>query len=272
MQIEIQTDEDPAALAARFPAFSIRVVDALAPGAWTADAWRAHELDFWAFDRALDELAARGEPLRIAAPIAIAREILTRAQRLAPRTNADSAAPWFARVRDAHTALHDVSKPLVRADLDHAIDTWQWTLRLDPDARASVQLAALLHDVERLRSEADARVEHTAADYQAFKDAHARAGASIARALLEGAGVPDPIARDAAALIAIHERRADDPAIALVGDADALSFFSLNAAGYLRYFGPAQTAKKVAYTLARMSPRARAELPFLRLPHDLHLA
>ena len=56
-------------------------------------------------------------------------------------------------------------------------------------ARRPRQLAVLLHDIERLASEPDARVEHLAADYQAFKDAHARAGAQLARAVLLRAGV-----------------------------------------------------------------------------------
>jgi hypothetical protein len=38
----------------------------------------------------------------------------------------------------------------------------------------------------------------------------------------------------------------------------------LNSAGYLAYFGPAQTAAKVRYTLARLRPAARARLPRLR--------
>jgi hypothetical protein len=107
-------------------------------------------------------------------------EILTRYQRLTPRRNAASSPPWFTRALAVHRAMHDPRKPLVLADLDHAIDTWQWTLRLDPEAGAAVQLAALFHDIERLWSEADRRVEHLAPDYQAFKDEHARAGAPSA--------------------------------------------------------------------------------------------
>lgn len=230
----------------------------------SAETWRAEPFDFWAFDRRLDAIVDGGEPLSVDG--AIAREVLTRAQRRIERCNLATAAPWFERVLREHRALHDLAKPLVRADLDHALDTWQWTLRLDADAPAAVQLAALLHDIERLASEADARIEHRAADYQAFKDAHAREGARVAGALLGRAGVPEELAREACRRIAVHERRADDPAIALVNDADALSFFALNSAGYLAYFGPDQAEQKVAYTLARMSSAARAELRLVRMP------
>ena len=50
-----------------------------------------------------------------------------------------------------------------------------------------------------------------------------------------------------------------------VADADALSFFSLNSAGYLDYFGPEATHRKVAYTLRRLRPEARRYLDGLRL-------
>lgn len=244
--------------------------DLAPPGALTAAAWRDDRFDFWAFDRRLDDLVARGEPLHVIAGAgeapAIAREILTRGQRLAPRRNPATAGAWFDRVLAEHRALHDLTRPLVRADLDHAIDAWQWSLRLDPGAAPAVQLAVLLHDIERLASEADARIEHLAADYQAFKDAHARAGARIARAVLARAGVAGELADEVAALVAVHERASDAPALRALNDADALSFFSLNSPGYLAYFGAARTAAKVAYTLARMSVPARRELPGLRLP------
>jgi hypothetical protein len=129
-----------------------------------------------------------------------------------------------------------------------------------------VQLATLFHDIERLASESDARIEHRAADYQAFKDAHARAGASLAGEIFDGAGVPREIADEACRLVERHERAGPSDAIRLVNDADALSFFSLNSPGYLAYFGPEQTAKKVAYTLARMSDTARAWLARIRIP------
>ena len=84
--------------------------------------------------------------------------------------------------------------------------------------------------------------------------------------MLERAGAPTAALRAACELIAAHERSGATAAITAINDADALSFFSLNSPGYLAYFGPHQTAKKVAYTLARMSPAARHWLAGLRLP------
>ncbi|HEU4612531.1 MAG TPA: DUF4202 family protein [Kofleriaceae bacterium] len=238
--------------------------------ALTSFEWRSEAFDFWIFDRRADDLHARRKVLHVIAPPvdvpSLRREIVIRTQRLAAQRNACSGERWFTRVVEEHRRLHDLSKPLVRADLDHALDTWQWTLRLDAHAPAAVQLAALLHDIERLTSEADVRIEHLASDYQAYKDAHAAAGARFAASLFERAGVPSGIAQDACALIAAHERAGESPRLRAVNDADALSFFSFNSPGYLRYFGPEHTAKKVEYTYRRMSPSARGWLDLVRIP------
>ncbi len=199
-----------------------------------------------------------------------AREVLTRCQRLMDRRNTASLSALFDRVLAEHRALHDLAKPLVRAGYNHALDTWHWALRLEPEADLAVQLAALFHDVERLVSEADVRVEHHAANYQAFKDDHALKGAWMADQTLSRAGVDERTRRRTARLIAEHERppAADDPEareIALLNDADALSFFSLNSVGYLDYYGPEQTRRKVAYTLRRLRPGSLRYLDGMRL-------
>jgi hypothetical protein len=199
----------------------------------------------------------------------VAIEVLTRCQRFVDRRNLASSSPLWDAVRSAHAELHDVSKPLVAADLDHAVDTWQWMLRLAPDAGLPAQLAALLHDVERLESEADRRVEQHAPDYVAFKVGHARRGAERAYEVLRRAGVDERIAARTRDIVAAHERRGEDGDVDLLNDADALSFFSLNSPGYADYFGAEQTRRKVAYTLTRLGDRARGELAWVRLRDDV---
>jgi predicted metal-dependent HD superfamily phosphohydrolase len=270
------------ALAREFPTTDLREM----PGALQDDLpslavpvaeWESQNFNFYDMDWRLDSLAERdfgpfavdvlGDSEALARP---AGEILTRCQRWMDRRNEASRGPLFDRVLAEHRDAHDLARPLVRADYDHALDTWQWTLRLAPDADLAVQLAALFHDVERLSSEADARVEHHAADYQAFKDDHAARGAELAEALLAWVGVDAEARERAARLIAAHEHlpAPGDPdavALSLLNDADALSFFSLNSAGYLDYFGPEATRRKVAYTLRRLRPEARRYLDGLRL-------
>jgi hypothetical protein len=274
--------EDPpspwATLAADFPSL------ALASGAGlpdlpclslTAERWESQFFNVYELDAELNALAESRD-----GPFALllsgfgegpARGALTRCQRWMDRRNEASRGPLFDRVLAVHREAHDLAKPLVRADYDHALDTWQWLLRLAPDADLGTQLAALFHDVERLVSEADARVEHRASDYQTFKDAHAAHGAELAEALLDEAGIDAETRRRTARLIALHEQPPttddrDAEAVARLNDADALSFFSLNSVGYLDYFGPEQTRKKVAYTVRRLRPGARPHLGGMRLP------
>lgn len=230
-----------------------------------ADEWRS-AASFEPFDDVVlgaggDAIIVRGDP-RIEL---VACEVLTRYQRFVLRRNASSRARAFDAALRAHHAIHDQSKPLVKADYDHAIDTWQWMLRVRPAASLEAQIAALFHDVERLESEADRRVEHRASDYQAFKDAHASRGGEVSYSVLRGAGVEASLAARVRELVALHERRGYNSEIDLLNDADALSFLSLNSSGYLDYFGPEQTRRKLAYTVARMSDLARQKMALVRL-------
>jgi hypothetical protein len=213
--------------------------------------------------RSIAILGARGDSEQVA------REVLTRYQRFLGRRNEASRTPLFDLVLAVHEGLHDRSKPLAMADFAHAVDTWQWMLRLEPDASLAAQLAALFHDVERLESEADRRVEHEAPDYTRFKDAHARRGADRTRDLLRAAGVNVATTERTCELVAVHERRGDDREVDLLNDADGLSFFSLNSPGYADYFGLEQTKKKVSYTLARLGTAARRRLSTVRLRVDV---
>lgn len=205
----------------------------------------------------------------------VAIEVMTRCQRFVDRRNAASATRLWDDARAAHEALHDCSMPLVLADLEHAVDTWQWVLRLEPDASLAVQLAALFHDVERLESEAERRVEQLAPDYVAFKTKHAQRGGQLAEHVLRMVGAEPETAARVRDIVAAHEERGRDDEVDLLNDADGLSFFSLNSPGYADYFGPDQTRKKVAYTFARLGPSARRRLTrTVRLREDVraHLA
>lgn len=238
---------------------------------WASEALDPFEVDVAvsaAIDRGADALVVDASRASLPATSRALREIAIRYQRLFPRRNEASRAVVFDGVVARHRAAHDLSKPLVRADFDHARDVWQWVLRLSPGAGLAVQVAALFHDVERLVSEADARVEHHAPDYQAFKDAHARGSGALLRAIL-GEVLEAACLDRVAALVERHERRGGDADAELLGDADALSFFSVNVCGFLRYYGEPHTRTKVAWTLSRLSPRGRAALRSIRMREDV---
>jgi predicted metal-dependent HD superfamily phosphohydrolase len=91
---------------------------------------------------------------------------------------------------------------------------------------------------------------------------------------LASAGVDGETRARVARLIAGHEHppTPDDPDaadLALLNDADALSFLSLNSPGYVDWFGPDAARRKVAWTLARLRPEARRRLDGVRLRPDV---
>jgi hypothetical protein len=269
-------DAGRAVLGAEFPTVFVHfelIGDGDARSRLHASEWWRRDFDTWAFDCEIDNLA---DTLVVdddtgSDTNAFALQVLTRCQRKVDRRNQHSQGQLFARVLRRHRELHDLSKPLVRADYNHALDVREWLLRLDRNASFPLQLAALFHDIERLASESDVRVEHLAADYQAFKDAHAHRGAEMANAVLAEAGVDARVRDRVAELVTAHERPSADPELALLNDADALSFFSLNSSGYADYFGPEQTRKKVAYTWNRMGAHAREKLRGVRLRDDVRM-
>lgn len=241
--------------------------------------WRAAAADLHQWDRAMGALSQQPRWLVVQGDDEshtlgdTAREILTRYQRLVPRTNWASAGPDFREVLSGHRALHDLSLPLVRAGYEHALDVWQWVLRSSPFAGLAVQLAALFHDVERLVSEAERRVEHPAAGYESFENARAEQGAELATQVLEGCAIPGSTVSEVARLIREHESRrpAHGGDAGLLADADALSFLSLDSPGFADYHGAERTRKKVRRTLARMSSGAVRRLRGVRLREDVRL-
>lgn len=259
-------------LAPDFPSVYIDVGEVDAAHVRASD-WDSDAFDTWAFDGAIDELAERSFVLVIHDDAgdrqSFPMEVLNRCQRAIGRRNAASQGPAFDRVLRVHRELHDRSKPLVRADYDHALDVWQWTLRLEPSASLALQIAALFHDVERLVSEPDARVEHLAPDYREFKDAHAREGARLTSDALACCGLSRAVVERVTSLVAQHESPQGDGEAAVLADADGLSFFSLNSGGYADYYGPEQLRRKVAYTLGRIRPAARRKLDEVRLRGDV---
>lgn len=237
------------------------------------DAWSDDDLEVARCDAAVD---ARTEPFSLhlwygredgAARAAV--QVLTRYQYRLDRRNTFSQGPTFDRALRCHETMHDLRKPLVAADYVHARDTWQWTLRLDPRAGMAVQLAALFHDAERLESEADHRIEHHAADYQAFKEAHARSGALLVARRLGGIGLAPTIVGHVTMLVADHERPGEDEETLLLADADALSFFSRNASGFLDYYGEEHTRLKLEYSLRRLRRREWKRIREIRLRTDV---
>lgn len=252
--------------------------------------WNRGAIDPLRLDERVDRLAAGGafHLVLAGAPGELRRargEVALRCQRWKGRRNRSSMGEGFGRILRRHRAIHDLDLPLVRADYRHALDAWQWILRLDPGASLAVQIAALFHDVERLASEPEERPERGGGGgevYSRTKARHARASAAVAREALAELPVPPGTARAAVELIAAHDRpggveglardrsgRPGEGELALLEDADALSFLTLNAIGYRAYHGHERAARKTAWTLRRLSRRGWRHLGGASLDPDV---
>jgi hypothetical protein len=234
-------------------------------------AWAAPFADTGALDRRVASAEAQGPfGLRVVggAPQGCV-ELLTRYQRFVARRNRASKGALFDRILARHRALHDLAPAPARTDLDHALDAWQWLLRLDPDAGLAVQAAALFRDVERLESETRARFEHRTSSPDSFLDGRARRGAAIARAILAGAGVSASVLDRVAALVDTIERPGVDAERALLDEAAALSFLSHDCAGVVDAAGPVQGRLEIARALRRLGARGRSRLRSIRYRPDV---
>jgi hypothetical protein len=213
--------------------------------------WRAADFDPLPVDDAVAEAVAAAGHFSLClmddAPVdgellETALQVLTRCQRHLDGRNAASSTPLFDAILAGHRALHDLRRPLGAADHAHALDTWRWVLRLEASASVAVQVAALFH---------------------------ARAHAQLVAVALREVGASRALAARVAELVATRERRDDDPEKALLDEAVALSFLSLDAPRFAHHHGPAHTARKVSHALARLGPRGRRALVGVRHRADI---
>jgi hypothetical protein len=189
-----------------------------------------------------------------------ALQILTRYQHRLGRRNAQSQTPGFDQVLRRHRCLHDLSQIFVRADFIHSVDTWQWTLRLQPNASLALQIAALFHDVERSVVEPNSRSEPVGPSYQLLKDAHARASARLAQFWLANLELDAELVRAAALLIEGHERPATCDEQAVLNSADALSFISRGT----EVFPSSLLSWRLRRAVSRLSLDGLTRLSFIR--------
>jgi hypothetical protein len=272
LAVRLVADEelDTTTLEHEFPTVKVERVEALRDGELAIDdfAWRG-SFDFGRFDDAIEQVRRLGVvAVRGSDSPGVACEVLARYQRFVARRNSASAVRAFDGVLTAHASLYDLSNPLVKTDLDHALDTVQWILRLDPNASLAAQVAALFHDIERLEKDAQEKLEHRAPDHRAApKDPRTSEARDRTRAVLDEVGLDQEDVAHVEAILSGSEEHARE--IGLLDEADALSFLSLESSRYADHFGLAQTRRKVAHTIGRLSPHAREKLAITRLRPDI---
>ena len=144
----------------------------------------------------------------------------------------------------------------VPEDPRHSSNTLEWLLRLDPNADAALQLAALGHDIDRAVEERKVQ-RADFADYDAFKAAHARNGASILNEVMcEFALEDDALTGEVHRLVCLHEV-GGDPRSDLLKDADSISYFDVNLPLYFDRCGWEETRRRCVWGYLRLSEPAR---------------
>ena len=228
---------------------TVEAVDRLRPAddtvAVESSVWRDGEADFYWVDAQADALGERGlVPVAAAGEPLVRLELLTRCQRWLDRRNPASSASWFDQLLLFHRSLHDREKPAARAAHNRALDTWQWVLRLDPASGAALQVAALFSGTGEGAGDVLAGAPAPRAVVE--RAAH------LVRALAPGALLDD-----------------GDGEVAVLEDAECLSFFAFGSTSFLDDHGEVETRRKIAATLHRLSLRACAYLPAVRLRRDV---
>ena len=155
----------------------------------------------------------------------------------------------------------------VPEDPRHSTNTLEWLLRLEPDADASLQLAAIGHDIDRA---VDTRKVLRAdfSDYDDFKAAHAKHSAEMLLEILQQCGVRDAeLAREVYRLVCLHEVGGDARSDLLV-DADSLSYFDVNLPLYHERNSYEESLRRCVWGYQRLSEGARLIAAELRPPGD----
>jgi len=148
----------------------------------------------------------------------------------------------------------------------HLVRALEWLEQLDPAADEAVQLATVLHDIERAFPGPEAPVWDATRgpDDPDYNRRHAERSARIAGQILADLGAGPALSARVQALIAAHEE-GGWPEADLVQAADSLSFLETNVDLVLRWLaagqhgvGPAEALAKLRYMRDRIRlPQAR---------------
>jgi hypothetical protein len=260
-----------------------------------AQDWQSPDFHLASFDRQVEELAARAgnRPCAVCltgaddAVMAVAAlQVAIRCQRLRQRRNAASRCDTFDRSLAAHRQMYKPRQGGDAVAYARALDTWQWLLRLDPEATLAVQVAALFQGAARPAAFPE-QPRTTAV-------AGRRDDAAGPEAAAQGAWMVDDLLAeheiDVTTRIGVHRLLAGqgpDCDIARLAAAEALSCLSLAAtppapvksAASAGAAGATESASAaadeahdgVAALLSRLAPPARQLVAALRLPGDLAL-
>lgn len=169
----------------------------------------------------------------------------------------------------------------IEREIAHGSDVLRWVLTLDPDASAELQVAALLHDAERianLDTDTGFQGDRNSPEYEQYKRDHALRSATLAVERLTLMGVNPVVVARVAFLIAYHDHTGSeveelaDPDLNTLVAADSFSFFTSIASDMLAREGEERLQKKVYFMVEKMPVFLRkllAEQDFTDPKHGL---
>ena len=140
-----------------------------------------------------------------------------------------------------------IAKSPYSEDIFHSINTYEWVLKLKPEAEKDIALvlSALGHDIERGLD--DRKVKASGYEtFDEFKQAHALNSAEVLVELLEEFGIDQSIIDDVAHLVANHEVGGNERENLLMY-ADVISFFHVCLPLYYDRRGPETTRKRCVW-------------------------
>ncbi len=150
-----------------------------------------------------------------------------------------------------------ILKSPVKTDLNHAKSTRKWILKLRPDAKDSLEIAALAHDIERgFEPNYNERSKGKFENYAEHKRIYSEKSAKIIVKLLDKYRFDEEFVSKVKRLILNHEIGGDLESDLLM-DADSISFFEENFVQYYEVYGEEKTKKKIRFMYNRMSKDAQ---------------
>lgn len=145
----------------------------------------------------------------------------------------------------------------VPEDYVHAKNVKEWVLKFRPNADWALQLAAFAHDIERALLQRKV-IRSRFSDYDDFKNAHALNSARVIQEILDKYPLNCKVKNKILSLIKNHELgQSEDSDLAILKDADSLSFFEVNLLTYAERNDDFEIISRMNWGYQRLSRRAR---------------
>jgi hypothetical protein len=150
-----------------------------------------------------------------------------------------------------------ISRSDLPEDYAHARSVKEWVIKFRPDADWALQLAAFAHDIERALPQRKV-IRSKFSDYNDFKNAHALNSAKVIQEILDEYPFSRKVKNKILSLIRNHELGlTNDVDIAILKDADSLSFFEVNLLAYAERNDESEILSRMIWGYQRLSKRAR---------------